>query len=58
VRERLQAPDLRPGIAGELGKHGTTSEAEIAELGAIAALARRALQGGPTIEDHTTMAPM
>ena len=32
VRERLQAPDLRPGIARELRKHVAVLEREIAEL--------------------------
>ena len=32
VQERLQDPDLRPGIARELRKHVAVLEAEIAEL--------------------------
>jgi hypothetical protein len=32
VRERLQVPDLRPGIARELRKHIAILEREIAEL--------------------------
>jgi hypothetical protein len=32
IRERLQAPDLRPGIARELRKHVGILEQEIAEL--------------------------
>ena len=32
VQERLQDPDLRPGMAGELRKHIAILEREIAEL--------------------------
>jgi hypothetical protein len=35
VRERLQDPDLRPGIARELRKHVAILEREIAELAAL-----------------------